>query len=62
MMIAEIAAGTVFNSMAPLADGWHMSTNAGALGVAAIGLAMNLVSVLILGGHGGEEENGEFTA
>ena len=35
MMVAEIAAGTVFNSMALLADGWHMSTHAGALGIAA---------------------------
>lgn len=34
MMVAEIAAGTVFNSMALLADGWHMSTHAGALGIA----------------------------
>ncbi|RAU23413.1 cation transporter [Paramagnetospirillum kuznetsovii] len=35
MMVAEIAAGTLFNSMALLADGWHMSTHAGALGIAA---------------------------
>ncbi|HIJ38378.1 MAG TPA: CDF family Co(II)/Ni(II) efflux transporter DmeF [Rhodospirillaceae bacterium] len=35
MMVAEIAAGTVFKSMALLADGWHMSTHAGALGIAA---------------------------
>ena len=35
MMIAEIAAGSLFNSMALLADGWHMSTHAGALGIAA---------------------------
>jgi cation diffusion facilitator family transporter len=35
MMVLEIAAGTVFNSMALLADGWHMSTHAGALGIAA---------------------------
>jgi cation diffusion facilitator family transporter len=35
MMVAEIAAGTVFNSMALLADGWHMSTHAAALGIAA---------------------------
>lgn len=35
MMVAEIAAGTIFNSMALLADGWHMSTHAGALGIAA---------------------------
>lgn len=35
MMVAEIAGGTVFGSMALLADGWHMSTHAGALGIAA---------------------------
>lgn len=35
MMLAEITAGTIFNSMALLADGWHMSTHAGALGIAA---------------------------
>jgi cation diffusion facilitator family transporter len=34
MMIAEIVAGTVFGSMALLADGWHMGTHAAALGVA----------------------------
>lgn len=35
MMVAEIAAGTITNSMALLADGFHMSTHAGALGIAA---------------------------
>jgi len=35
MMVAEIAGGTVFGSMALLADGWHMSTHAGALAIAA---------------------------
>lgn len=35
MMIAEIAAGTVYNSMALLADGWHMASHASALGLAA---------------------------
>lgn len=35
MMVAEIAAGLAFNSMALLADGFHMATHAGALGVAA---------------------------
>jgi cation diffusion facilitator family transporter len=39
MMVAEIAAGTVFNSMALLADGWHMSTHAGALSIAAFSYA-----------------------
>ena len=33
MMVAEIAAGYYFNSMALLADGWHMSSHALALGL-----------------------------
>lgn len=33
MMAIEIAAGTLFGSMALLADGWHMSTHAAALGI-----------------------------
>jgi cation diffusion facilitator family transporter len=36
MMVAEIAAGTWTGSMALLADGFHMATHAGALGVAAL--------------------------
>ena len=36
MMVAEIIAGIAFNSMALLADGFHMATHAGALGVAAL--------------------------
>jgi cation diffusion facilitator family transporter len=36
MMVAEIAAGTIYNSMALLADGWHMATHAGALGLSAL--------------------------
>jgi cation diffusion facilitator family transporter len=36
MMIAEIAAGSFFGSMALLADGWHMATHAAALGIAAV--------------------------
>jgi Co/Zn/Cd efflux system component len=35
MMVVEIIAGTVFGSMALLADGWHMSSHALALGVSA---------------------------
>ena len=35
MMVGEIVAGTVFNSMALLADGFHMATHAVALAVAA---------------------------
>jgi cation diffusion facilitator family transporter len=36
MMLAEIAGGTIFGSMAVVADGWHMSTHAGALAIAAL--------------------------
>jgi cation diffusion facilitator family transporter len=35
MMVGEIVAGTVFGSMALLADGFHMATHAGALAVTA---------------------------
>lgn len=35
-MVVEIAAGSWFNSMALLADGWHMATHAGALGLSAL--------------------------
>ena len=35
MMVGEIVAGALFNSMALLADGFHMATHAGALGVTA---------------------------
>lgn len=34
MMIAEISGGLIFNSMALLADGWHMSSHMLALGLA----------------------------
>ena len=36
MMVAEIAGGWIYNSMALLADGWHMSSHALALGVATM--------------------------
>lgn len=36
MMIAEIIGGTIFGSMAVVADGLHMSTHAGALLIAAL--------------------------
>ncbi|MCK0196133.1 CDF family Co(II)/Ni(II) efflux transporter DmeF [Ancylobacter sp. 6x-1] len=39
MMVGEIVAGFAFNSMALLADGFHMATHAGALGVAALAYA-----------------------
>lgn len=35
MMVIEITAGTVYNSMALLADGWHMASHASALGITA---------------------------
>ena len=35
-MVAEIVGGTVFGSMALVADGWHMATHAGALAMAAL--------------------------
>ncbi|MBM4370327.1 MAG: CDF family Co(II)/Ni(II) efflux transporter DmeF [Deltaproteobacteria bacterium] len=39
MMVVEVVAGTVFGSMALLADGWHMATHAGALGISALAYA-----------------------
>ncbi len=36
MMVAEIAAGTLYGSMALVADGWHMSTHAGAMLITAL--------------------------
>ncbi len=36
MMVVEIAAGTVYGSMALVADGWHMSTHASALLISAL--------------------------
>jgi cation diffusion facilitator family transporter len=36
MMVAEIVGGALFGSMALLADGWHMSTHAGALAISAL--------------------------
>jgi cation diffusion facilitator family transporter len=35
MMVGELVAGTVFGSMALLADGWHMATHAAALAIVA---------------------------
>lgn len=39
-MVIEIAAGWWFNSMALLADGWHMSSHALAIGLATLAYAM----------------------
>lgn len=38
-MVVEIVAGTVLGSMALVADGWHMSTHAGAMLIAALAYA-----------------------
>ena len=40
MMLVEIWAGWRFNSMALLADGWHMSTHALAIGLSAVAYAV----------------------
>jgi cation diffusion facilitator family transporter len=39
MMVGEIVAGSVYGSMALLADGWHMATHAGALTISALAYA-----------------------
>jgi len=36
MMVVEITTGWLFNSMALLADGWHMSTHVAAIGMTGI--------------------------
>lgn len=36
MMVVEISAGTIYGSMALVADGWHMSTHAGAMLITAL--------------------------
>jgi cation diffusion facilitator family transporter len=36
MMVVEIVGGSIYGSMALVADGWHMSTHAAALGIAAL--------------------------
>ena len=40
MMVVEIVAGWLFNSMALFADGWHMSTHAAALGISWIAFVL----------------------
>lgn len=39
MMVVEISGGWIFNSMALLADGWHMSSHALALGLSVLAYA-----------------------
>ncbi|MGA2478429.1 MAG: CDF family Co(II)/Ni(II) efflux transporter DmeF [Spirochaetia bacterium] len=41
MMVVELVSGYLFNSMAVVADGWHMSTHAAALGLAGIAFALS---------------------
>lgn len=36
MMVVEIIGGTIYGSMALVADGWHMSTHAGAIALTAM--------------------------
>jgi cation diffusion facilitator family transporter len=36
MMVGEIVGGTIFGSMALVADGWHMATHTAALGIATL--------------------------
>lgn len=36
MMVVEITAGSIYGSMALTADGWHMSTHAAAMLIAAL--------------------------
>ena len=40
MMVAEIGGGWFYNSMALLADGWHMSSHALALGLSVLALSL----------------------
>jgi cation diffusion facilitator family transporter len=40
MMVVEIVAGWLYGSMALLADGWHMSTHAAALGLTALAYSL----------------------
>ena len=40
MMVLEIAGGWIFNSMALMADGWHMSSHAFALGLTVFAYRM----------------------
>jgi cation diffusion facilitator family transporter len=48
MMVAEIIGGWMFNSMSLLADGWHMSSHALALGGYTSALLLVLVAGLML--------------
>ena len=40
MMVVEIATGLFTNSVALLADGWHMGTHAAALGITLYALSL----------------------
>lgn len=39
MMVVELVAGSLYGSMALIADGWHMATHVGALGITAFAYA-----------------------
>src|SRR5690606_26788102 len=41
MMVVEVVAGYLTGSMALLADGWHMATHVGALGLSSVGYAVS---------------------
>ncbi|MFG6095352.1 cation transporter [Leptothoe sp. ISB3NOV94-8A] len=41
-MVAEIVAGTIFGSMALLADGWHMATHVAAFGITIFAYQYNM--------------------
>ena len=43
MMVIEIAGGWYYNSMAVLADGWHMSSQALALGLAVFSYPVHVI-------------------
>ena len=45
MMVGEIIGGTIYGSMALVADGWHMSTHAAALTIAALRTLVRASSV-----------------
>src|SRR6516162_6825493 len=51
MMAAEIVGGLLWGSMALIADGLHMSTNAGALDLAAFSSALVLAMIALLIGY-----------
>ena len=51
MMVIEIVGGWWFNSMAVLADGWHMSSHALALGLSVFAYAFGTWKIEVLGSY-----------